>query len=673
MLLGVDTGGTFTDFVLVDESGIRVHKVLSTPDAPERAILEGLRAMRLEAEVAAGKLLLIHGSTVATNAALEGKGVRTAFITNRGFGDMLTIGRQARSQLYELQATPLPAPVPAELCLETGGRINHLGELLEALTDADLRELADQIHALQPDAVAINLLYSYVDRQYEKLIEETLPRDLFISRSSNILPEYKEYERGIATWLNAWLGPLVSGYLQRLETALKPSPVTIMQSSGGTMAAAQAAGKAVNLLLSGPAGGLAGAFYMGERAGKTRLISFDMGGTSTDVALLNGTISLTNEGRIGRWPVAVPMVDMQTIGAGGGSIASLDAGGMLHVGPQSAGAAPGPACYGNGGTAATVTDANLVLGRLQAEHFLGGQMLLDRKAAQQAVEKLATTMGMSTEAAAEGIVRVANEHMSRALRAISIERGHNPEAFTLCCFGGAGGLHVCELAEQLGLRRALVPVHAGVLSALGMLVAPRQRQLTRTFTQPLLHANADAIERALSDLAETGRRELLSEGVSAREITTSFSLDLRYCGQSFTLNTPWQGSASDAVDAFHSAHRSRYGHAMGLMVELVNLRAAVSARSTPIELPRANFAKPQEYWVAVHGIERPVALMQRDMLAIDKIYSGPLLVAEQASTTWLKPGWQLLRDESGSLQLYRAGCEQPGPESKSQGANGKIT
>ena len=653
MLLGVDTGGTFTDFVLLDDSGIRVHKVLSTPDAPERAILQGIGALGLDAELKTGNLLLIHGSTVATNAALEGKGVRTAFVTNRGFADMLTIGRQARPLLYELQATPLPPPVPAELCLETGGRLDQRGELLEALTDADLSRLVEEIQRLRPQSVAINLLYSYLDPQYEKRIAAALPSDLFVSRSSQVLPEYKEYERGIATWLNAWLGPLVSGYLRRLETALKPTPVTIMQSSGGTMAAAQAADKAVNLLLSGPAGGLAGAFHMGLRAGRTRLISFDMGGTSTDVALLDGSIGLTNEGSIGRWPVAVPMVDMQTIGAGGGSIASLDAGGMLHGGPQSAGANPGPACYGNGGDAVTVTDANLVLGRLQAGHFLGGAMQLNPRAALTTVEKLANAMGMSAESAAEGVIRVANEHMSRALRAISIERGHNPDAFTLCCFGGAGGLHVCELAEQLGLQRALVPVHAGVLSAFGMLVAPRQRQLTRTATQLLLEANAGAIEGTLMELATVGRRELRSEGIPAGDITAEFSLDLRYGGQSFTLNIPWQGDVATAVSAFHDAHKVRYGHAMELTVELVNLRATVSARSAPIELPRAAYFERQPTWVEVHGIDQPVALMQRDGLEIDRTYRGPLLIAEQASTTWIKPGWRLQRDECGNLQLFR--------------------
>lgn len=653
MLLGVDTGGTFTDFVLLDNSGIHIHKVLSTPEAPERAILLGIKALKLESAVKAGTLLMIHGSTVATNAALEGKGVRTAFITNRGFGDMLSIGRQARPILYELQPTPPPAPVPPELCLECGGRVDHLGALLDPLTDADLQHLLQQIKRLQPQAVAINLLYSFVDDQYEKRIEQALPASLFVTRSSQVLPEYKEYERGMATWLNAWLGPLVKGYLQRLETALKPSPVTIMQSSGGTMAAAQAASRAVNMLLSGPAGGLAGAFYMGEKTGNVRLISFDMGGTSTDVALLDGKIGLTNEGSIGPWPVAVPMVDMHTIGAGGGSIATLDAGGMLHVGPRSAGANPGPACYGNGGTAATVTDANLVLGRLQAEHFLGGAMQLDHRAAEQAIHNLALVMSMSTEAAAEGIIRVANEHMSRALRAISIERGHNPLAFSLCCFGGAGGLHVCDLAEALGLQQALVPIHAGVLSALGMLVAPRQRQLTRTFTQLLSTAQVDVIESALQELAERGRRELVSEGVPAWQITSSFSLDLRYRGQSFTLNVRWQGDADAAISAFHAAHLSRYGHAMELTVELVNLHASVSAPTAPVHLPLALSTNEQAHWVDLHGIQQPVALLQREMLEIDKTYPGPLLIAEQASTTWIKPGWQLRRDAIGNLHLHR--------------------
>jgi N-methylhydantoinase A len=651
MILGVDTGGTFTDFVLLSATDIRIHKVLSTPAAPEQAILEGMRALELEQAADEGTLLVIHGSTVATNAALEGKGVRTVFITNRGLKDMLTIGRQARPELYQLQPKAVAPPVPPELCLETGGRIDHHGHLLEPLTDADLEQLQLQIAELKPEAVAINLLYSFVDEQYEKRIAAALPESLFVSCSSEVLPEYKEYERGIATWLNAWLGPLVSGYIKRLQRALDPAPLTIMQSSGGTMAAKQAAGRAVNMLLSGPAGGLAGALYMGEGAGIGQLISFDMGGTSTDVALLDGSIALTNEGRIGPWPVAVPMVDMQTIGAGGGSIARIDRGGMLRVGPESAGASPGPACYGMGGTEATVTDANLVLGRLRANSFLGGDMQLDSNAAVAAVAGLADTMSTTVEAAAEGIIRLANEHMSRALRAISIERGYDPAAFTLCCFGGAGGLHVCELAEQLAMDRALIPVHAGVLSALGMLVAPRQRQLSRTINQTLDTASDDLIDDGLQQLASRGRAELLQEGIEPEQINASFSLDLRYRGQSFSLNIPWQDSRDDAICAFHQRHQQRYGHAMEMAVELVNLRASVSAAATPLKLPPASVNTATASSAELYGIDEAVTVMHRDMIQPGSTYRGPLLITEQISTTWVKPGWQLQRDSIGNLLL----------------------
>ena len=652
MILGVDTGGTFTDFVLLAGTEIRIHKVLSTPRAPEQSILQGIQYLGLEEAAREGRLLVIHGSTVATNAALERKGVRTVFITNRGLKDMLTIGRQARPELYQLQPEAVTPPVPAQLCLETGGRINHRGELLEALTAADLEQLQRQIAELKPRAVAINLLYSFVDEQYEKRIAAALPEHLFVSRSSEVLPEYKEYERGIATWLNAWLGPLVSGYIQRLQSALNPSPLTIMQSSGGTMAAQQAAGRAVNMLLSGPAGGLAGALFMGEQAARRQLISFDMGGTSTDVALLDGAITLTSEGRIGPWPVAVPMVDMHTIGAGGGSIARLDRGGMLHVGPESAGASPGPACYGMGGAEATVTDANLVLGRLRPDSFLGGEMRLDTSAAMTAVTRLADAMSMTAEAAAEGIIRLANEHMSRALRAISVERGHDPAAFTLCCFGGAGGLHVCELAEQLGLKRALIPVNAGVLSALGMLVAPRERQLSRTMIRALDSSSDGLIEAGLQQLAARGSAELLREGIQGAQVESSFSLDLRYSGQSFSLNIPWQGTAVAAIAAFHRRHQQRYGHTMELTVELVNLRAGIGAAATPLALPTASVsAATAGSRARLYGIEQEVDVLPRDSLQIGAHYCGPLLITEQVSTTWIKPGWRVRRDGVGSLLL----------------------
>ena len=517
MLLGVDTGGTFTDFVCLDGAEVRVHKVLSTPAAPERAILQGIRELGLQGQ----SYYLVHGSTVATNAVLEGKGVRTAYVTNRGLGDLLSIGRQARRELYNLQPRAGLPPVPAELCFEVGGRLGADGQLVEPLDEEELRQLADLLQSLGVEAVAINLLFSYLDERFECRIEQALPGDLFVSRSSYVLPQQGEYERGIGTWMNAWVGPRVQGYLQRLKQAIEPSPLHVMQSSALTIDAEQAARRAVNLLLSGPAGGLMGALATGEKLGLTRLLTLDMGGTSTDVALIDGQVQLTSEGSIGRYPVAVPMVDMHTIGAGGGSLARVDEGGMLVVGPESAGADPGPACYGRGGRESTVTDANLVLGRLRPAAFLGGDMRLDWQAALAVLSQLGEAMGLTAEQAALGVIALANEHMAQALRVISVERGIDPRDYTLLAFGGAGGLHVCALADALAMRRVLVPMHAGVLSALGMLAAPRGRQLSHTLCLPLLQQDDARLRTRLVALADQGRAELLAEGIKAESVQTS--------------------------------------------------------------------------------------------------------------------------------------------------------
>ncbi|MCP4040904.1 MAG: hydantoinase/oxoprolinase family protein, partial [Gammaproteobacteria bacterium] len=376
---------------------------------------------------------------------------------------------------------------------------------IEDLYDADLAELGGRLRELAPRSVAINLLFSFLDDRFEQAIARIVPAGVFISRSSAVLPEYREYERGITTWLNGWVGPLVEGYLRRLISHLAPAQVSVMQSSGETIDAGQAGEQAVNMLLSGPAGGLAGARFIGGVGGEKSLLSFDMGGTSTDVALIDGEIHLTSEGHIGRYPVGVPMVDMHTIGAGGGSIARLDAGGMLQVGPESAGADPGPACYGNGGGEPTVTDANLVLGRLRADAFLGGAMILDESAARNVMKDLGRELNLSQQGAAEGVIRVANEHMARALRVISVERGIDPRGMALVSFGGAGGLHVCALAEALGMKKALVPIHAGVLSALGMLVAPPGRQLSRTLNGLLRELPEEIMEREFLELETRGK------------------------------------------------------------------------------------------------------------------------------------------------------------------------
>jgi len=650
MLLGVDTGGTFTDFVCYDGRTLKVHKVLSTPGAPERAILQGIRDLGLSGE----RFYLVHGSTVATNTVLEGKGVCTAYIGNHGLGDLLTIGRQARRDLYDLQPAAVPPPVPPELCFEVGGRIAADGQVVEPLDDVELERLGARLQTLGVEAVAINLLFSYLDEQFEQRIERALPEGLFVSRSSRILPEQGEYERGIATWLNARVGPCVAGYLQRLGQAVAPSPVHVMQSSASTIDAEQAAQHAVNLLLSGPAGGLMGALAMGGQAGFSRLMTFDMGGTSTDVALLDGRVRLTSDGSIGCYPVAVPMVDMHTIGAGGGSIARVDPGGMLAVGPESAGADPGPACYGRGGTSATVTDANLVLGRLPPSVFLGGEMQLDAEAAHAALGRLGATMGLTPEQAALGVVALANEHMAQALRVISVQRGFDPGEFSLMAFGGAGGLHVCALAEALEMPRALVPLHAGVLSALGMLTAPRGRQLSHTLCLPLQDQDDKALLARLQTLSVQGRAELQAEGVAADSLRAAFSLDLRYQGQRFTLNVPYE-NIEQALTAFHRAHRLRFGHALGVPVELVNLRVALTADSEPVVLtgPASDRHGEPLQTVRLVGEEQAAPVWRREALGARQTHAGPLLIIDAVATTYVARGWQVTGQASGCLLLER--------------------
>jgi len=651
MLLGIDTGGTFTDFVLFSEQGLRVHKVLSTPDAPEQAILKGIRELGVES---CHDLKIVHGSTVATNAVLEGKGVRTAYITNRGLGDVLSIGRQARQALYDLQPQILTPPIDEHLCIETGGRISADGEILDELTDSDLHAIQKSLSELKPRAVAINLLFSFLDDRAEKAIANVIPKDMFVSCSSDVLPEYREYERGMTTWLNASVGPLVQCYLQRLKQGVHPAPLSVMQSSGLTVSAEQAGELAVHLLLSGPAGGLAGAQAVARAVDKKKLLSFDMGGTSTDVALIDGEISLTNQGVVAGYPVAVSMVEMHTIGAGGGSLASIDAGGLLQVGPESAGASPGPACYGKGGVQATVTDANLVLGRLYADAFLGGEMSLDEQAARQVISPIAKAMECSIEAAAEGIIKIANEHMARALRVISVQRGIDPREFSLISFGGAGGLHVCALAEALSLQEALVPVHGGVLSALGMLAAPRGREYARSMNVLLEEMRSEDINAPIATMLKQGWQALAAEGVSEDELLSESSLDLCYQGQSSSLNVTWN-TISEAIENFHNAHQQRYGHRLELPVELVTVRVRLRQNASALDfvttLSQGKESEPT--YTTVYGEATSVPVYQREQLIESQRLVGPALITEKVSTTWLAKGWQAELHDSGNLLLKR--------------------
>ncbi len=578
MRIGIDIGGTFTDFVAFDEEtgGFQTFKVLSTPQDPAQAVLAGLAQIpNLQPPVS--DLHVVHGSTVATNALLERKGARTALVTTRGFRDVLVIGRQTRTRLYDFFADRPEPLVPDELRLEVTERVDHRGQVLTPLREEELPGLIRRLSDLNVESVAVCLLFSFARPQHEQIIARALRQaGFFVSPSSEVLPEFREYERASTTVINAYVAPIVARYLKRLEEELRAHEFRIMQSNGGSIRAAEARREAVRSILSGPAGGVVGARHVARAAGFDRVITFDMGGTSTDVSLCDGEIRITTEAEIGGLPIRVPVIDIHTVGSGGGSIAYLDPGGALRVGPQSAGADPGPACYGCGGTQPTVTDANLVLGRLVPDHFLGGRMALDVEAAEEVLADLAGQAKLTPlpgltlgQTAALGVIQVVNAHMERALRVTSVERGHDPRDFTLVSFGGAGGLHAADLARALGVSRVLIPPVASTLSAFGMLVADVVKDYVQTVMLPGTTPFGE-LERRMAPLVARGVQDLQREGVPAEQITLHRELDVRYQGQAYELTVPL---TCDFAAAFHRLHQRTYGHsAPDAPVEVVNLR-----------------------------------------------------------------------------------------------------
>jgi N-methylhydantoinase A len=655
-ILGVDVGGTFTDFLLWENGRMRAHKRPSTPDDPSRSILEGIDELGIVPE------LVVHGSTVATNAVLERAGARTALVTTGGMRDLLVIGRQSRPDIYDLEPkTPDPL-VPEELRFEIDGALTPDGEVARPIDTAHAATLVEAAHAGGAEAIAVSLLYSYVnpvlEEQFSSLVE--VHGSMYLSASSTVSPEYREVERTGTAVLNAYVGPVMSRYLERLSAGLAErgcGPLRIVQSDGGSADVARASRLPVATLLSGPSAGVAGAFETARAAGYERVLTFDMGGTSTDVALCDGEIPTRADVVIGGFAARTPVVDVHTVGAGGGSIARLDAGGALRVGPQSAGADPGPASYGRG-EAFTVTDAQVVLGRLSGTGLLGGAIPLDGERARTTGDGFVETFG-SVEAAAGAVIEVATANIEGALRVVSVQRGHDPREFTLVAFGGAGPLHACALADSLEMPRVLIPLLPGVLAAQGAafsdVTATRSRSVLVQYETGNFVALREALEAAGAEvLGEPGL-----EGGAAR-----YALDLRYAGQSYELTIEVElDDVGSAGARFHELHEQRFTHSdVDAAVEVVNVQATAVVPGAGARnwgeaaagvIGWSSGEAPGREFVWFGGEQMEAAVYQRSALGAGNRFAGPALVHQLDSTTLLPPGWVATVDASGNLILER--------------------
>ena len=691
-VLGVDVGGTFTDFLLWDEGAIRVHKRPSTPDDPSRAVLQGLDELGLSR--AEAPTLVVHGTTVATNAVLERRGARTALVTTEGMRDLLVIGRQTRRDIYDLEPeTPEPI-VPADLTFELRARLRPTGEVAVAAERDEIGEIVRRAVEAGAESLAVSLLYSYANPVLERLFTEPAGAEgLYLSLSSQVSPEYREVERTATTALNSYVGPLMGRYLAGLSEGLATrgsGRLHIVQSDGGAAGVERAKRLPVATLLSGPAAGVSGAVAAARLAGFDRLLTLDMGGTSTDVALCDAGVPTRPDLDIDGLTARTPTVDVHTVGAGGGSIASVDAGGALRVGPQSAGADPGPAAYGRGRDF-TVTDALVVLGRLGpggrrggpgAGHpggLLGGAIRLDERRARSAVSGLVHHFGGDPHRAAQAVIDVAVANMERALRVVSVQRGHDPREFTLVAFGGAGPLHACTLAEALDVPRVLIPPAPGVLAALGAASADLTAERARSVLRPLAPDDPSllaALRAALDEVAGEVLGELARE---VEAVQVSRALDLRYRGQSYELTVELDrdgaldtGAAHAVRSRFHLLHQRRFAHHdPAAPVEVVAVRARARLAGAPVlaEPPRAGGGdRPEEarMWRSraagatvvgcwFDGKRVPTQVIERASLNAGDAVEGPAILTQLDATTLISPGWSASTDQHGNLLLRRSG------------------
>jgi N-methylhydantoinase A len=665
--VGVDTGGTFTDFVFDQDGRLDLFKLPSTPSDPSLAIQQGLTRVCDETGSRLDQIEIVHGTTVGTNALLQRRGARTALITTKGFEDVLAIGRQARPELYNLNAVKPPPLVTDEFRLGIKERVVASGEVLEPLDERELQRLVTKLKQSRVEAVAISLLFSFLHPQHEERIAAALAElEVPLSISSRIHPEYREYERTSTVVINAYLQPLMGRYLNRLSQTAKHKEqraklnLRVMQSSGGSISADVAAVEPVRTILSGPSGGVVGALRSAQLAGIQNVITFDMGGTSTDVALCDsGAIRTTNEAMVAGLPVAVSVMDIHTVGAGGGSIARVDEGGSLRVGPESAGADPGPACYGRS-LLPTVTDAHVVLGHFGGVGLLGGEFKLDEKRAHEAMASLARDLSKvsgkrcSVTTAAEGVLSVANTNMERALRHISVERGHDPRQFALLPFGGAGGLHAVDLARALRIPTIIAPTAPGALSAVGVLVADVIKDQSRTVMFTHGSKETSRLARVFREMEKEAAAVLRAEGFPTSRQRHEPSLAMRYRGQSFELEI--RNINGDLGAEFHRVHRERYGYAqVQSEIEIVNARLrsfglVEKLAAIKISTSRQRTPKTHSHVAAyLDGRQTSVALYRRDELFAGAKLKTPCIVIEYSATTLIPTGVHARIDEFGNL------------------------
>lgn len=653
IVVGVDTGGTFTDFVFKDGDRWGVHKLLSTPSNPADAVLEGLKHIAGKKEKR-----IVHGSTVATNAILERKGVKTALITNKGFEDIIEIGRQNRSRLYDLAYKKEPHIVPKDLRFGVKERTLCTGKIHEDLDREGAKEILKDLREAGVESVAVCLLFSFLNPKHEREVRDILEGlGIPVSLSHEILSEFREYERTSTTLINAYVSPKMKNYISHIMNSLgEKDSFRVMQSNGGSISAETSMNESVRTIVSGPAGGAVGAYEMGKISGFEKIISFDMGGTSTDVSLMDNQLSLTLETRISGYPVKVPMIDIHTVGAGGGSIAYVDLGGSLRVGPESAGADPGPICYGKGDRI-TVTDAHLFLGRLIPEHFLGGDMTLEKEKLDPYFNEMAKELHLSTVELAEGILSVANTAMEKAIRVISVERGYDPREFTLFSFGGAGAMHAAYLARLLKIPKVLAPKDPGILSAMGMLMA----DIIKDYSLTVMLKEDDTDEEQLSSFFQVleikGRDDLISEGVEEKYVILERYLDMRYEGQSYEIIVPFD---DNYVEGFHGLHEQRYGYRnREKRVEIVNLR--LRARGVP-EKPvfkRSQILSegpPEDASLGQREVffdyePMKTEIFKRERLEGGNRVGGPAVLVEYSSTIVVPPFAEAAVDEYGNIVM----------------------